>query len=78
MKFVDRIPRIAYQVGIKNSWSIKGKTYTQWGYILFGYKFLKENLELERAECEDDDEFTWRIRIISPAKLDTMGEFKGW
>lgn len=78
MKLVDRIPRIAYQVGIRNTWSIKNKSYTEWGYVIFGIKNLKENLKLERENSENDDDFTWRPVFISPAKLETRGEFSGW
>ena len=80
MKFLDRIPRIAYQVGMDESYTDKQGIFHKriyWGYVVFGIKWLKQNLELER-EYADDDIFVWRPVIISPAKLEKMGEFMGW
>lgn len=70
-KLLNRIPRPMFQVGLVDN----NRTY--WGFITPNWADVEEENKLEN-EYGDSDLLTFRIVLISPAKLENLDEFKGW
>jgi hypothetical protein len=64
---LDRIPRPAWQISLDCSP----------GYIAFDRGIMDEEVQLSRDEGYEDG-FTIKRIWISPAKLESLGEFIGW
>lgn len=68
--FLDRIPRLAWQIGVKYNGKI------DWGYIIF--KYDAGLISDEQDGFEDGENIVTKRVFISPAKLATKPEFEGW